>query len=357
MQDPPPQKLNRPDLEPRPVELRDEHITNSRLDHLDVRRNKILVSLFDSSSGPGNERVIFSDEVHALFYLNNSLHDSRERAVILTNYALYLFPPLVWVEKQRYIVANDYLDFHIACFTRISLPYRTKHEGREQIAVRTNESALHTIQGKTLWLSFKNAKRQDFVEAFCDVYSHYLGTRLLLHQEDYKTLLASITRSQIWDKLKRTSLRAWAAGCQILKSGRLMYQERSGNRNRISKRWRKKWVALFIHALIVLDSHEDLELLRRGQLFSTKGSSRFSAFRLRGCRIRQNRKRPIQWRVLEDPDKNVLVEEQRCGEFSASSPQDTQVWLEAISRRRDLCLRKAKVSDVTSSRGGRRLKD
>lgn len=195
-------------------------------------------------------------------------------------------------------------------------------------------------------MSLKSAKRQEFVESLNDVYQLRLGSPTLMTQDDYRQLLNSITKSSLWESMARLSLKAWATGAQILKSGRLFYQERKGIRNRICKRWRRKWVCLFVHALVVLDSHEDLEMLRRGDFTSDskrKESGKFEIFRLRGSRLRRNTKKPIEWRVVENPENNVLVEDRRCGEFQAKSSLETRTWVEAITRRLDLSVQKCVV--------------
>jgi len=246
-----------------------------------------------------------------------------------------------------YIVANDFETYSMCSIAGISLPYRTKVdlETCEEIAERTNEVAIHLIRGQTIWISLKSAKRQEFAESLNDVYQLKLGSPMLMTQDDYKQLLNSITKSSIWESMAQLTLKAWASKAQILKSGRLFYQERKGVRNRICKRWRKKWVCLFVHALVVLDSHEDLELLRRGDFTSDRKknkvkSGKFKIFRLRGSRLRRNMKRPVEWRVVENPKSNVLVESRRCAEFQARSSLETRTWVEAISRRRDLSIHK-----------------
>lgn len=352
-QDPPTSKLVRPDLEPRPTVLRKDLTNQASLDHLNIRQNRILVSLLDSKrSHRVKERVIFSDEGHTIYYHKARLLSSKERAIILTNKSLYLFPPLVWVDSKSYIVANDFEIYGMSNIVRISLPYRTKVDPvtYDEVAVRTNEVALHLLTGRTIWLSLKSAKREEFVESLNNVYQLRLGSSTLMTQDDYQQLLSSITKSSLWDSMARLSLKAWATGAQILKSGRLFYQERKGVRNRICKRWRRKWVCLFVHALVVLDSHEDLEQLRRGYFTSDRKrkkreSGRFEIFRLRGSRLCRNTKKPIEWRVIENPKNNVLVVTRRCGEFQAKSSLETRTWVEAISRRRDLSLHKCVVID------------
>lgn len=352
-QDPPTSKLVRPDLEPRPTVLRKDLTNQASLDHLDIRQNRILVSLLDSKrSHRVKERVIFSDEAHTIYYHKARLLSSKERAIILTNKSLYLFPPLVWVDSKSYIVANDFEIYGMSNIVRISLPYRTKVDTitYDEVALRTNEVALHLLTGLTIWLSLKSAKREEFVESLNNVYQLRLGSSMLMTQNDYQQLLSSITKSSLWDSMARLSLKAWATGSQILKSGRLFYQERKGVRNRICKRWRRKWVCLFVHALVVLDSHEDLEQLRRGYFTSDskrkkKESGKFEIFRLRGSSLLRNTKKPIEWRVIENPKRNVLVDTRRCGEFQAKSSLETRTWVEAISRRRDLSVHKCVVID------------
>jgi len=343
-QEPPTSKLVRPDLEPRPTVLCKDLTNQASLDHLNIRHNRILVSLLDSNRSHRNkERVIFTDEGHTIYYHKARLLSSKERAIILTNKSLYLFPPLVWVESKSYIVANDFEVYNMSNIARISLPYRTKVNSvtYDEVAVRTNEVALHLLTGWTIWLSLKSAKREEFVESLNSVYQLRLGSPTLMTQEDYQQLLRSITKSSLWESMARLTFKAWATGAQILKSGRLFYQERKGDRDRICKRWRRKWVCLFVHALVVLDSHEDLEQLRRGNFISDK----FEIFRLRGSCLRRNTKKPIEWRVVENPKNNVLVEARRCAEFQAKSSLETRTWVEAISRRRDLSLHKCVVAN------------
>jgi len=99
-----------------------------------------------------------------------------------------------------------------------------------------------------------------------------------------------------------------------------------------------------------MDSHEDLEQLRRGDFTSDNKRKmvkckKFEIFRLRGSCLRRNTKKPVEWRVVESPKNNVLVEARRCGEFQAKSSLETRTWVEAISRRRDLSLHKCVVVD------------
>jgi len=345
-QEPPNHKLVRPELEPRPRELRRNEFKSAR-DYLDLRRNQILSALFDSNNmGRQKERVLFSDEGHTINYSKTQILYSKDRAIILTNKSLYLFPPLVYVESESYIIANDYESFNVANIARVSMPYRTEvdRETCEEIAVRTNEAAVHMLRGHTIWVSMTHGKRQEFVETLNDVYQNRLGCPVLMSRDDYRELLDSITKASLWLGLARMSIKAWATGAQILKSGKLLYQERKGIRNIISKVWRKKWVCLFVHALVILDSHEDLELLRRGHYTSSsyreEEHGKFRIIRLRGSVLQRNTKKRMEWRVLENPRKNILVVSRRCGEFKADSPQDSSLWVEAIKLRKDLSVRK-----------------
>jgi hypothetical protein len=344
-QEPPNHKLVRPELEPRPTELRSDF--KSARDYLDLRNNKLLSALLDSINvGRKKEKVIFSDECHTINYNKTDILYSKDRAIILTNKSLYLFPPLLYVESKSYIIANDYERFNIANIARISMPYRTEvdRETKEEVAKRTNEAAVHMLRGHTIWVSMANGKRQEFVETLNDVYQNRLGCPVLMSRDDYRELLDSITKASLWLTLAWKTIKAWATGAQILKSGKLLYQERKGARNIISKVWRKKWVCLFVHALIILDSHEDLEFLRRGEYssssFREEDHGKYRIIRLRGCVLQRNTKKRMEWRVVENPRKNILVASRRCGEFQADSPQDSSLWVEAINLRKAISVSK-----------------
>lgn len=210
-QEPPTSKLVRPDLEPRPTVLCKDLTNQASLDHLNIRHNRILVSLLDSNRSHRNkERVIFTDEGHTIYYHKARLLSSKERAIILTNKSLYLFPPLVWVESKSYIVANDFEVYNMSNIARISLPYRTKVNSvtYDEVAVRTNEVALHLLTGWTIWLSLKSAKREEFVESLNSVYQLRLGSPTLMTQEDYQQLLRSITKSSLWESMARLTFKA-----------------------------------------------------------------------------------------------------------------------------------------------------
>jgi len=191
--------------------LRNDLTNQASLDHLDIRHNRILVSILDSNrSHRLKERVIFSDEGHTIYYHKARLLSSKERAIILTNKSLYLFPPLVWVDSKSYIVANGFEIYSMSKIARISLPYRTKVNSvtYDEVAVRTNEVALHLLTGWTIWLSLKSAKREEFVECLNNVYQLRLGSSTFITQEDYQHLLSSITKSSLWESMARLSFKA-----------------------------------------------------------------------------------------------------------------------------------------------------
>eukprot|EP00475_Leptophrys_vorax_P044469 TRINITY_DN8913_c0_g2_i1.p1 TRINITY_DN8913_c0_g2~~TRINITY_DN8913_c0_g2_i1.p1 ORF type:complete len:362 (-),score=78.47 TRINITY_DN8913_c0_g2_i1:963-2048(-) len=200
------------------------------MDHLNLANDKHLLSLFKSLSldcylkadtaevmllenneedlkMKFNEEVVYSSdcEVLSFNYSTGEMVAKASVVLVLSNRAMYLFPPLLVTpvdelnSERSFLVYNSFDRFLIEEIALLSLPYASAvaQDGHSDYALRTEDFALHFHDSKTLWIRAPSGRRSELGQAVAEAYSGVVGADLDLNHCDYKELIQWISDSTV----------------------------------------------------------------------------------------------------------------------------------------------------------------
>jgi hypothetical protein len=278
------------------------------LDHLNLSNDKHLLSLFRSLSldsylkdaavptdqfagdesedikGRFNEEVKYSSECEILSfdYTTGTVKAKAEVVLVLSSRALYLFPPMVSVSaqeqedeeeamrKKTYLVYNSFDRFLVEEIALLSLPYSSAVGSNPQsdVAMRTEDFALHMHNFQTLWIRAPNGRRSEIAQMIAEVFAGVVGgIDLDLNHCDYKELVQWIADSTIRGYVTQVKCLHFTKQPALFQGWMSMAMFKAENYstlplNQISSKlslWQTRWFYLSRHDLWHFANGEEVE--------------------------------------------------------------------------------------------------
>ncbi|CEO96128.1 hypothetical protein PBRA_004818 [Plasmodiophora brassicae] len=187
-------------------------------DHLHLRSNEAF-RRFLVSIDHADEAVLYSNRVAVLRPDSADAHE--DMLVCITNYRLLLCPPMI----DNVIICTDVEQCPLEDVILVSLPYRsTAGDSLAEVALRTDDCALHLISFATVWLRIPAEHgRSQFVETLFDAYERLVADQLPIQQIDYDELLAQIQNGDLHEQIVGSRQVQWAHQ-PLLRTGTFLYQ-------------------------------------------------------------------------------------------------------------------------------------
>ena len=130
------------------------------------------------------------------------LHSVRLESVtfVITNYALYTFPPLITSGTDTFIVTNEFCCWPLSELSIGILPYCIGQgaEEHEEMAVRTTDFCLCCKDLKNVWFRCQNEEERAWMsDSICEAVSTCIGLDVEIRQMEYGELLESFENGDL----------------------------------------------------------------------------------------------------------------------------------------------------------------
>ncbi|MES1909560.1 MAG: hypothetical protein MHM6MM_002277 [Cercozoa sp. M6MM] len=353
------------------------------LDHLNVRNDQLLQRFFmsinsDSAStsktaSECEERVLFSvltdtailcdDHASSRHNTSDPSESGVKRALVLTDLALYLFPPPMEVDGQNFLVVTEYEQIPLATIRVVSIPFASQiTTSGHDFAIRTCDFAMHLTRHRTLWLTSEAETRSPLLESICEAFQNSTGAQLSLQHVERTRLLDSVHSGEIWQHVEQIEEREWAQQEPLLCTHCEHQRLEVGKAQLRADAWRRVYLALYTQRLRIFSSRAELEAWR--EVARTPATQKARAPKVPG----QSDLPLHQWRVStavfkrsvsqldKDADHGLELRFDECVTVDGqvllsqwcntvhllkfSSQQEMQEWFDAVQNRRTLAVQK-----------------
>mmetsp|Transcript_25071 Transcript_25071/g.40474 ORF Transcript_25071/g.40474 Transcript_25071/m.40474 type:complete len:713 (+) Transcript_25071:287-2425(+) len=171
--------------------------------------------------------------------------------LVLTQHALYLFPPAMKVEEKTFLVYNIYERFILQDLVMISRPYRKmRSEDGDDYAIRSDDVVLHWKTKKHTWIRPPKGKGPELVEVISHQFYELTGIRLAIQSMDGGKLMDMIIDKSIQNEMDDVLIEFWGLH-ELVMQGWLWHFCYHRNRGeepfkKIPKKpkWKREWFSL-----------------------------------------------------------------------------------------------------------------
>ncbi|GAB5361879.1 hypothetical protein AAMO2058_000750900 [Amorphochlora amoebiformis] len=190
----------------------------------------------------------------------------RGAAVVVTQYAVYIFPPAMEVDGKQFLVYNVYERFILQDLVLISRPYRQRmSQDGEEYALRSQEVVLHFKNNKHLWLRVLNKRDSAFAETVNHQFLKLTGMNLEFSSSSCRNLVNAIKDGTIKDTVDDTRIDWWGSH-DLSMQGWLWHFYYDRERGEIPGsnlpkkiKWKRRWFSLSKDNLLMyFDSPEQM---------------------------------------------------------------------------------------------------
>lgn len=238
-------------------------------DELGVARDHMLLGLFESIGGGESECVLSSCALERLSFIHHyDPHQlqgvweshSEEIAVIVSNLAVYLFPPMITAGDQSVLVCTECQQIALEDIAMLSLPFKygVSDDGSREFALRTPDWALHLRTGHDIWLRSpqldvgESGGRSEIADLISEAFMCHTGNVLHVNHMEYGMLQNKVHDGSVWSVVEDTDRREWV-------STKPLHQGFVLHRSSQSGAWRRRWCVLSLHDLVYFDSPADFD--------------------------------------------------------------------------------------------------
>ena len=183
---------------------------------------------------------------------------------VVTQCAVYAFPPPMSIDGKVFVVCNIYDRYLIQDLVLVSKPYvESSGSGTGEFAMRSDDVVLHFKYGLHLWVRLGvRGRGSELAEVLYNTFEDFTGIELPIVSKDSQELTESITSDDIADELALIRLERWAAH-QLVMEGWLWHfrfvevpearetavtgvkkRKKKKKKRRPKPKWIKRWFVL-----------------------------------------------------------------------------------------------------------------
>jgi len=185
--------------------------------------------------------------------------------LVVTQYALYVFPPAMEIDEKMFLVYNVYERYMLQDLIMITRPYRNmRSEDGDEYAFRSNDLVLHWKRNKHLWLRPPKSKGVEVAEVLSHLHFELTGIRLTIQSSDSVKLTDMIMNKKIKDQMDDVLIEYWGTH-ELVMQGWLWHYSYSRARSeepvKMTKKinWKRQWFSLSSdNTLLRFDSPEKM---------------------------------------------------------------------------------------------------
>lgn len=239
------------------------------LDTLGLGQDAVLQAILDDDELE-TETVVLSCECAMLSYNYRLFKLSQEISLtlVLTTKAIYLFPPRIDVDNRsnKALTYNSFDKFILEDIYALSLPYNTESSSTSDVAVRTNDVAIHMYNSKSLWVRLQDLgngenPRSQFVQLLSDLCTDRSKRPIEVNQDEYRDVIAFVGGPKIESWIFDLRYQ-YLATIPCIKQGPVKFscapysKRKTLHKNAL---WVTKWAYLTLHDIWLFNNENEVQ--------------------------------------------------------------------------------------------------
>lgn len=130
----------------------------------------------------------------------------RKITFVITDRALYEFPPVINVDGKQFLILNQCKRHRLEDIKLVSLPFRTHASAEQDYALRADDFVVHFRSDKLLWIDTHEGNRSPTVEMLSDAFMAFTKKNLELNYVDEIELIQALVDGTLDQFLPRDDI-------------------------------------------------------------------------------------------------------------------------------------------------------